>query len=71
MSNEFASATLAADFAAEVAAQTQLQPAITWLRSNTTLAKLTDIQIFLAIQSAISSGLWTISFNGTALTAAV
>jgi hypothetical protein len=71
VSAEDFSSTLVADFAAQSAAQPQLRPAITWLRSNTILAKLSDIQIWLALQSAIANGGFAVSFNGTALTSAV
>jgi hypothetical protein len=71
MSAEQFSPTLAADFAAGIASQAQMGPAITWLRSNTTLGKLTDIQIWLALQSAIASGNFVISFAGVTMTAAV
>lgn len=54
---------------AEAASQPQMKSAILWLRSNTILGKLSDLQIRSALQAALDSGKFAVSFDGTALSA--
>jgi hypothetical protein len=48
-------------------ANTYLPQAVHWLRSNTALSRLSDLEVYEAIALAVSSGNFTISYQTHAI----
>jgi hypothetical protein len=61
------SATRANDAKTATTSNASLATAITWLRLNTAMSRLTDLEINETIRDAVSSGLFTIKYNGTTI----
>jgi hypothetical protein len=55
------SPTRAADAKAALTSNSSLQPAITWLRQNTAMSRLSDLEINEVIRDAKNSGLFVIT----------
>jgi hypothetical protein len=67
MAKAFESATRFNDSKTATTSNASLATAIVWLRQNTAMARLSDLEINETIRDAVSSGLFTIKYNGTTI----
>jgi hypothetical protein len=63
------STTRASDKATAISANSSIQTAISWLRSNTQFSRLSDLEVFEVIQWLLNNN-FTITYSGTAITSA-
>ena len=61
------STTRAADFATAETNNSHLGPAIAWLRANTPLVRLSDLETYETILNATANGGFTITFNSNSI----
>ena len=61
------STTRLADYQAAIAGNVHLAPAIAALAAATPLGRLTNIEIFEAIQNAVANGGFVITFSGNSI----
>lgn len=61
------SSTRANDAKNATTSNANLGLAISWLRQNTAMSRLTDLEINEAIRDAVASGLITMKYNGNTI----
>ena len=61
------STTRLADFATAETNNAHLGPAIAWLKSNTPLVRLSDIELYETIQNAVTNGTFVITYGGNSV----
>jgi hypothetical protein len=61
------SATRLADFATAETNNSHLAPAILWLKNNTPLARLSDLEIWETIANAVTNGTFVITYGGNSI----
>lgn len=60
------STTRVSDKATAITSNAQLQPAMTWLRVNTPMSRLTELEVYEILQAIAASGSWVRpQFNST------
>ena len=61
------STTRLADAATAYAANAHLEPAMLWLRNNTPLGRLSELELYEAIANAVTNGTFVITYGGNSI----
>lgn len=61
------STTRLADFATAQTNNVHLAPAITWLKANTPLGRLSDLEVWELLANAVTNGTFVITYGGNSI----
>jgi hypothetical protein len=67
MSKAMESATRLSDYKTSLSGNASLVAAVAWLRANTAMSRLTDVEVTEAIKDAVNVGSMTMKWSGTTI----